>query len=542
MVCVLRRWAAITGLTSAAVVAGTTPLLGYLSFWIFLASKPAGRLFSYAVYAATAAVLVVWGRRAEFWRVLRLQVSLPFTFVVASAALYLSLFWLYGDGGHREGLAERRFFEELRPGDDLIPLIFADKLYSRQPLHPFCCGDWLSSDRPPLQTGVTLLVLPLRVTSIGATYQIAGTLLQCLAFAAGWRLLLALSVSRRTALQAITLLILCAFFFYNSVYVWPKLLAGAFILFALAIFFSVLRQQEEIKRSDAVFGGLCLGLAFLAHPGSVFSLPAFLAVAAWHWRLFPLRSVLAGIAPILLLLFSWTAYQRWIDPPGNRLTKMHLAGVFDIDSRTLPEALRDSYLRRTWAEIARNKESNLKQVIGTDPLFRKALIPGEGARILQREYIWNSMGLLTAGWLVAVAAIFSRALRARVQPMLYLLAAVIVNLLLWCLILFGPEGTFTTESSYGDLLILGLSLATLLLATLPRPITWALAGWETYHLYVVWAAARPGFLDDARMQSWLLSGAAATTVMLLWFGLVKPSLQPDREGIAHTEHALLPAR
>ena len=47
----------------------------------------------------------------------------------------------------------------------------------------------------------------------------------------------------------------------------------------------------------------------------------------------------------------WSAYQKYGDPPGNRLTKWTLAGVVEVDDRGTAEAIFDSYGEAGWRHL-----------------------------------------------------------------------------------------------------------------------------------------------------------------------------------------------
>jgi len=82
-----------------------------------------------------------------------------------------------------------------------------------------------------------------------------------------------------------------------------------------------------------LLAGAFLGCGMLAHSGIVFTLVPFAIVvllSGGSGRASPRRRLAAGAGGVLIL--SWSAYQRFIDPPGNRLMKWHLAGV-DPDRR-----------------------------------------------------------------------------------------------------------------------------------------------------------------------------------------------------------------
>ena len=160
----------------------TGAVLGYLSFWAFFFSKLLGRIFSIAVYLLSASMLFAAVRRKTTIRTNLKLVAEPFVYAALAGLCYTCFFFLFiSPVASGAAHADERFFDQTRPGDNIIPLIFAEKIYSRQPLRPFCCGDWLSSDRPPLQAGIFLLERPLRLLgSVDLNYELLATALQCL--------------------------------------------------------------------------------------------------------------------------------------------------------------------------------------------------------------------------------------------------------------------------------------------------------------------------------------------------------------------------
>lgn len=99
--------------------------------------------------------------------------SLAFTLLITWIGLY-PFDWT----GNHWALPANRWTE--LPVDSWLPLIFADMLLSGEVRRPME-GDWLSSDRPPLQAGLQLLLnaLPIEVGS-GLRYQIGASWVQSL--------------------------------------------------------------------------------------------------------------------------------------------------------------------------------------------------------------------------------------------------------------------------------------------------------------------------------------------------------------------------
>jgi len=508
------------------VVIATTATLGYASFWIFFGSKVAGKIFTFLVYGLA---LFLTGRnfvkaRQTVSTAIR-KIATPFLFVLLAGICYVSLFYLFGDPNRDEaGLANARFFEEGQAGDNIIPLIFAGRIYAHEPVRPFCCGDWLSSDRPPLQVGIFLLERPLRIVSIGLHYQLLATALQCLWICGVWCLLTVLGASPCRVRQVIPLLICSGFLFYNSVYTWPKLLASACILFLFSIAIDVIRTGRPLTRFQTTLAALCFGLALMAHPGSVFSLPAFGVVCLHYRRLFPVRKV--GLALPIVLVFSlpWSAYQKFVDPPGNRLLKMHLAGEPSVDGRSTWQGITDAYGGHSWREILQFKLSNVAKLFGEEPLDALGLPPPferstvVRSRVAQREWVWNDIGVLNTGWVGIVWLLLQRRKRSVAVPYSsWLLAASIFNLIVWSVVMFGPGATLARHSSYADMVLLSIGLCGYLL-TLPSVVAFAVFALELWNLVVVWALFPPvaGFPQGVTIEApFLLSGSIALGV-LIW--------------------------
>ena len=517
------------------IIVCTSGVLGYASFWCFFANKSLGKGMSFMVYG-TALILVsrAMYRSTEARRTAK-ELARPLLFVFITGICYLSLFYLFsGPQKQGAGLADVRFFEQIRPGDNLIPFIFAEKIYGHLPLKPFCCGDWLSSDRPPLQAGIFLLLRPLRFgCAAEVQYQLIGCLLQTLWLCGVWCVLLSLRTVEQRVSQILALMSLSGFLFYNSVYVWPKLLAACFIFFALTIFFEALLSRRAITTRNMIAGTICIALAVLAHPGSVFSLFIFLFVLVTRPWMLNIRQVGLGVCVLCAFLLPWTAYQKYFDPPGNRLLKMHLAGAINIDQRSFGRALADAYSQRSFSQIWQNKYSNLKMLFGNKPFDSYGLTAlkigrkdnlnrgvTEESRIVQREYIWNALGILNIGWISGLIILLRpKHLKSGVPYSGWLATAAAANLIVWCLLLFGPSGTFTTHSSYADILLICVSLSGWIVA-LPSLVQLIVIGLQVFNLLVVWTWSLPStfFPKNGSPQiSLVILGAMCIAVLVAIF-------------------------
>ena len=498
---------------------------GYVAFWVYFASKLLGEIFSYAlVVGSTAVAVAVLLKRHQRLKIVCKQISTPFVYVFVVGLCYLYLFFVFGDPFKAGAdLANARFFKSGQPGDNLIPLFFAQKVYDRQPVSPICCGDWLSSDRPPLQAGIFLLERPLRLFgNTGLHYQVLGTALQCFWVCAVWCLLTEFGTRARHIGEVLAFLVFSGFLFYNSVYVWPKLLAATFIIFIPCILFTAVRDDRPLTMFEVTLAATSMSLALMAHPGSVFSLPALLLLLIARRKVMDLRRAALATAIMLLFVVPWGSYQKFYDPPGNRLLKMHLAGVNEVDSRSTWQALYDAYTSHRMETLLRYKWENIRSLVGPEPL--PMFGTGDTVRFNQREYIWNAIGIVNAGWLVTLVMFFRRDKRLPIPYPDVIAGCAIVNLASWCIAMFGPGQTITTHSSYADIIFLSIALLGCVL-TLPRAVIISLLALEVLGFFALWIFFRPasvplttgGSIEPKLQLPLLIAGLGCGSGLLLHF-------------------------
>lgn len=500
---ILRRgWSSPILPVVVTVIASSTA--GLLAFWAFFFGKTPGRVYCFTIYGASVALLATLAFRSKSLRCVLRALRSPLLYTAATGLFYTALFFLPTTSvGSDPELPANRFFSEGRPEDNLIPLFLADRFYDERPIRPFCCGGWLSSDRPPLQSGVFLLQRPLRL--LGGNwlqYQLLATALQCLWVCGVWCLLTALGTTETRKRQVLTFLIFSGFLFYNSVYTWPKLFASALTLFTVSIFIGSFREARATTTLEFAAASGSAGLMFLSHPGSVFSFPAFAVLALRYRRFLHLRQLVLGASIVLCFVLPWNAYQRWFDPPGDRLLKMHLGGETDPTTRSTWQVIRDAYRKHTAAEILRFKLSNLALLFGRSPSELVGVNAlrihsgvhidsgtAERTRIAQREYIWNALGILNVGWAVGLVCALRSRTRCAVPFAPWLIAAAICNLVIWSGVLFGPGATVTTHSSYAEILLLSIGLLGWIL-TLPRMIVALAFSLQAANFLLVWVWPR----------------------------------------------------
>ncbi len=446
------------GLAGLAAVAGS----GYLAFWLWFFSPRVGHLYSFLLPFAAASALV-WAIAkldAQGRRALR-SLATPAALMFGASLLVLATGFVYG--GLRDALdtAGTRFTHAL-PGDNMLPFVLAEAVRYEHIPKPLA-ADWLSSDRPPLQTGLALAEYPFMPQPRDQGYQMLGALAQSLWIPALWLFLQSFRVDRRLMALIFCVSILSGFVFVNTFYVWPKLLAAAYTIgFSALILADQLRTEMERSLVLQLVAGSMAAFAALSHGTSFFALIGLTATALLMRKRLRWRSLAVLAVTAFVIYMPWLLYQKLYDPPGDRLLKYQLAGVEQPDRRPFPEVLTTAYEQAGFEKIAHNKWANFITLIGSEPSFCKnvyGLVAGpqryleaKTLRVLFFFFIVPNLGFLPVG-LIALGA----GLRKRYRSDTWRLAAMLAlyTAFTWaacCLLLFGPGSTVIHQGSYATIL------------------------------------------------------------------------------------------
>lgn len=314
---------------------------------------------------------------------------------------------------------------------------------------------------PPLQSSIILLLAPLTVgkSLSNEAYQIISVLAQLLWIPAVWLLLTKLLKNHKDAIYIIACCIFSGFFYFNSIFVWPKLIAGSLTVLGIYIILF------EPKKSNALLLVMSssFALGFLAHSSTIFTLIPFGFLLLLKKYRLNFNQLFLCATTILLIISPWLLYQRYIDPPGNRLVKWHIGGSEIIDDRNPLETIISSYSNTSKKTIIENKISNLTTPFGNAPsgyLYSQDWF----GKVRDFDFRFMIFGLAFAniGWIIMA---FSR---PRSKQKIYysniksLLCPTVVSLLLWALVLFGPHITVIHAGSYATMIMLITILYTLI--------------------------------------------------------------------------------
>ena len=421
-------------------------IVGFIGFWATY-TYPVAAMILNMTFWVMAAVAVV-----TLWR-------LPFNgeaatggaiWAIGSVALILAAFGPTGLDKMTD-VARTRFSHEL-PVDNIIPLLFANALTSGHVPIPLI-GDWLSSDRPPLQTGM-FLVLRIPLINGDVAYQLLATTIQMTVLPATYFLVRSFNASRVAGVIAAGLVFFAPITIINGVFVWPKLITAALLMVATAIHLGPAYQTVRGSRMAGTTVGVALAGAMLSHGAAAFTIIAFGVVSIFSARWGSLRYSLAVALTAFALYAPWMAYQHFIDSPGDRLIKWHLAGVIDATDKRAPlKAMRDAYRGMTLSDVSSRLQLKIGKSLESVVPFTQ---PDRAkARATAFFKLLPSLGVVGAFGLAIVAAGF-------IFGYAPLAAVIVVNYLFWCITIFDTEGAIVHQSSYFMLLAIPALLAIML--------------------------------------------------------------------------------
>ena len=471
-------------------------LVGFALFWLYLLDPSAGTV-ALAAFWMVVLTLAAQRVRGSARRPLRADFVQPLVLTLSSACLALGMLLLFRTPDAAAQIAAHRFTLQQLPADNVIPQIFAERLLNDQSPKALI-GDWLSSDRPPLATGwILLFQQPLQLVGVSrANAFFVGAFTFQMTWVAGvWAVLRACRLSRSASTIAIVFTAFTSVTLINSVFTWPKLSAGAFTLAAWAM----LLGSRRIVRAGAALCAVFLTLAMLSHGAAAIAVVATVFVLAGEWLRRrdrgQMRIAAWGVGAGTAFYAPWFAYQRWYEPPGDRLVKWHLAGVIPIDDRSAAQTLVDVYRQlsvREWLDLRWSNTSALfREMFNVD----RFIAPSVDVRTNEFFFLFAGIGLagfccLAVPILSVAVARSNAALRVWVDCRRFFwltLATIGFTILL----LFGPSGTIIHQIPY----VIPLSLAALPIAfisSVAHRVGALLLALQCIWFLVTWIPPSPG--------------------------------------------------
>lgn len=415
------------------------------------------------------------------------------------------------------------------PVDAWLPYIFAEMIGRGHITNPMF-GDWLSSDRPPLQSGLYLIFRHVWPDRSGLVYQAVATWAQALVLVPVYLLLIS-SVAARPRAVILFTIATSSLVILNSLFVWPKLLAATYCaIYHIALF----KHPSDQRGSHWLTAGIAAALAMLCHGGALFVLVGSTAAFLIQRRLpHALPSLVKCGAVAVLLYLPWVLYQRLIDPPGDRLLKWHFAGQIEVSNSTLFQALGAAYSNRSFGGWILDRVGNVRLMTAhTTEFFADvwSLLanpgPSEIKTVVERSFFFTSYSMWFASPLLLVPILIYLRLRRQggAPPLPWppgVVASLGLSLLFWVSVMLLPESTIIHSGAY--LGIIFLQMTTLLsLAWCSPPLLYIAVAANTVIFAYIYAFDRP---FDSVVHFPIYATSTSALILLLLVACLKAGSQ-----------------
>jgi hypothetical protein len=533
------RDVAVIGLVALVGIAAP----GYVTFWLWLLSPRIGHAVSFLIPPLAGVTLVFLLRRiGRSGRAVLSPLLSPAMLMFLSSLWILSAGFAYGGIRAPFVTAWTRFSHPLPP-DNILPYLFAEGVRYGHVPHPLL-GDWLSSDRPPLQTAIALSQYPYLPQPRALGQEALSVVLQSSWILALWILLVAFDVDTRAIRLVLATILFWGFTLVNSFFVWPKLLAASYMVGLCAILL-VDKFTAELKTSRLlpVIAGALLAFGLLAHGGSAFALIGVFFTLLVRRKHVPARALALMVVSCALLYLPWFLYQKLYDPPGNYLLKLQLAGVTHVDNESILRDLGTAYSRLSLRQWLDGRNYNVSMVIDHQREYWHdwenliaSIIAGRvsGAYQVARElrsasffYFGPNLGLLVTGpfFLVARFRKKCRTHEGNISALLWMF--VICTLIPWCLIMFTPGSTSIHQGTYVAVLLASAG-SVLAIWAASRWLAYAVSALQILQSILIYGV----FMRQSPSDGVLLEGTAHygivalffVTFILCWFAITRVSI------------------
>jgi hypothetical protein len=396
--------------------------------------------------------------------------------------------------------------------DNQIPSATARLLADGTIISEWRFGTWRLSDRTPL---LASLLYPAAVVTKdfvghldrnveGMIPQICGFgILNCWLLPA-WILFRRVHFRGRQCVLASLLLAATPFIFFNTLYIWPKLLTATFCL-AQYLYLVPLSQASDPPRGlRSALGGTAGALAILSHAAiAVAVLGVFIAAiyvfksaqrsrsnvvsvlerarmfgSRWRW-------VLVSVLVSILVLSPWLVWTKFGSPSSNALPKYFLTGNFGFETpnESVGHAALRFYHTLTLKQWLISKGLGLETLGGfyhDDVYHALGIVTNlsnklQAVRALQFFYIFPSLGLL----LIPLAALLHTLGRGRIKGdmrrfIVGLGLAAMVSFVLQFLVMMSPH-LLLTYPYYVPFSLHLLAVVGIIMLRASAPVRWAAA-------------------------------------------------------------------
>ena len=325
-----------------------------------------------------------------------------------------------------------------------------------------------------------------------------------------------------SARYVVFLAFVTSFFFFNTVYIWPKLLGAIYVLVAFGLL-ARMREKPTVPSANLALVALSGALAYLSHASNALAFITLAAVFTTTIRRQGFFEILMASLAGFACIAPWVWWQIFVQPGGNALIRFALTG--DVE-RNLPlmDGILHAYRELGFAGWVDAKLRGAALLLGIETDWRKfpeiALFSPAGdlvgaSRVLDFYASARSLGMAAFG-IILLACRPLRGWRRRRDAGVLWSATAVGIAAIFLLLLITLLEPFTHHQAYGALLLLFLAGA-ITLSSSVSIVKWGALAIETGYFLLVWVIHPIEIALRLELTSLLTAFLAAETRWLLVF-------------------------
>ena len=483
-------------------------VISYLLFYIYSFSYRLGHYLALCFLIAGLVGLLLSVQEVrhdkQAWKTTKTFFMTPLLIIFGILLIYTHFFYsCYGQPAviDQWGEIQNPAFCQISalPIDNALPYIYGQNVLTNHARELVI--DWSIADRPPLQIGAVLPILDFeqhaQVYVRYAEYNLFSTFLQLSWVGVVWGVLNILLKKRRHIWGLIVGFSAVGFFYLNSIFVWPKLLAASLTVFGIVMLLNTnIKAKRLFEYRYLVMSVLAITLGLLAHGGVVFTLLAVAPVMLYdllrhtprtkiNWK-----NVAAAAAVVLLLLLPWQHVKSQLTS-HDRLVKWQLAGVVPADDpRGTLQTIKQQYAKLTLHEWLGDKKVNAFTLYDGGVVSTCKLRPNN---VLDKCNMatWRNRTFFSTffafeffifGFLIVIWQLMRNSLDKFDKTLLWIGLLTMAG---WIVLMYLPGSTVVHQGSYATMLLLFILFGKKL-ATLPQPAFFTLISLQVLLFYFAW--------------------------------------------------------
>ncbi len=403
----------------ALLVVGCSSALGYGFFWLYLASPIVGKLATFALVAALPFYFLIHSSRMKIKELIRLpDLWIPFVLVFSAGLFLTAITYAVVEHGAVCHKNDTRFVErQFAAGgaDYLIQDFWANSMTQGSPpwhavLDPQNART-VVSDRPPLLAGIVLIFKSLVPEAYAFVYYMAMTSVASLAWIpAIWGLArtAGLTLARTSAL--IVTLTFVFYFWFSTIYSWPKALSGSLFVGAfLLLFLDRKNETESMSLKSIILGAGFAGLSFATHNSTALLLQVMALLMLMPNRWLGLKHTTIAACVFLAITMPYMVLKSVNEVSSSSLAKWTFSGPLvrslpqaEYDAMSILDVMRRTYSTLSWREIIRVKAHSVASIASPPCLLGCDKMSFKLSRGHEFWSILGSLKLFNLGWLILV--------------------------------------------------------------------------------------------------------------------------------------------